>query len=191
MSTFTTVSLAEPVRIDLWELRIYIAGQSPQSLAALSNLRRICERHLGTRYRLEVIDVLNNPQRAWKDQIVALPTTLRTQPLPRKKIAGDLTNDEEVLLGLELPAPPPEAEDLVRAISAGQVDAFVQRSANDNHVLVLQGTEEPYRLLVESMNEGALTLATDGTILYCNSPFVAMVNVPREQIIGTPLQRYM
>jgi PAS domain S-box-containing protein len=191
VSTSTPVSLAEPVRTDLWELRIYIAGQSPQSLAALSNLRRICERHLRTGYRLEVIDLLCDPELAGQDQIVALPTTLRTWPLPRKKIAGDLTNDEEVLLGLELPAMPPEGEDLVRAISTGQVDAFVQRNADEDHVVVLQGTEEPYRLLVESMNEGALTLAQDGTILYCNSPFVAMANVPREQIIGTPFQSYV
>ncbi len=90
-------------RPEIWELRIYIAGKTPRSLAALSNLKRICEDHLKTRYRLQVIDLLEAPQLASADQIVAIPTVLRSLPLPQKKIAGDLSNTEGVLLGLEVP----------------------------------------------------------------------------------------
>lgn len=176
---------------DVWELRIYVAGKTPRSLTALRNLRRICEQHLRRRYRLEVIDLLDEPQLASTDQIVAIPTVLRSRPLPQKKIAGDLSNTEKVLLSLELPTRPVEADDVLRAISTGEVDAFVQSHDSSGHVVALQGTEEPYRLLVESMNEGALTLASDGAVLYCNSRFAKMVNTGREQIMGRRFHEYI
>ena len=175
---------------DFWELRIYIAGQTPKSLAALSNLKRICERHLQERYRLEVIDLMQTPQLAAADQVVAVPTVLRALPLPRKKIAGDLSNTEQVLLGLELAGAHAEAEDVLRAISTGEVDAFVRPNQSAGQIVALQGTEEPYRLLLESMNEGALTLANDGTILYSNPRFAGMVGA-RSDVVGCPFQRYI
>jgi PAS domain S-box-containing protein len=176
---------------DIWELRIYVAGKTPRSLAALSNLKRICEQHLKTRYRLQVIDLLEAPELASADQIIAIPTVLRNLPLPQKKIAGDLSNTEGVLLGLEVPSSRAEADDVLRAISTGEVDAFVQSHDNAGQIVALQGSEEPYRLLVESMNEGALTVAGDGSILYCNSRFARMVNTTREQIVGLRFQDYI
>ena len=86
----------------LWELRLYVAGQTPKSLAAFANLKAICEEHLPGCYEIEVIDLLVNPQLAKGDQIVAIPTLVRKLPQPIRKIIGDLSNAERVLVGLDL-----------------------------------------------------------------------------------------
>src|SRR5512135_3523937 len=83
-------------------LRLYVAGQTRKSLAAFANLKRICEEHLQGRYRIEVIDLLENPQLAKGDQILAIPTLVRQLPPPIKKIIGDLSDTEKVLVGLDL-----------------------------------------------------------------------------------------
>jgi circadian clock protein KaiB len=85
-----------------WILRLYVAGQSARSSAALKNLETICQKHLAGRCRIEVIDLLKQPQLARGDQIVALPTLVRRLPPPMKKIIGDLSNEERVLVGLDL-----------------------------------------------------------------------------------------
>ncbi len=91
-----------------WELRLYVAGQTPRSLEAFANLKRICEEHLKGRYRIEVVDLLINPALARGDQILAVPTLVRQLPPPVKKIIGDFSNTERVLVGLNLrPVPPP------------------------------------------------------------------------------------
>ena len=89
----------------IWELRLYIAGKSARALAAVSNLEQICERNLKGRYRIEVVDLLKNPQLARGDQILAVPTLVRKLPHPMKKIIGDLSNEERVLVGLDLREP--------------------------------------------------------------------------------------
>ena len=86
----------------VWELRLYVAGQTPKSLQAFSNLKKICEEHLAGRYRIEVVDLLKHPQLAKGDQILALPTVVRKLPEPVRKIIGDLSNAERVLVGLDL-----------------------------------------------------------------------------------------
>lgn len=83
-------------------LRLYIAGQTPKCMRAFTNLKRICEEHLADRYRIEIIDLLQNPQLARGDQILAVPTLVRQLPEPVKKIIGDLSNTERVLVGLDL-----------------------------------------------------------------------------------------
>ena len=85
-----------------WELRLYVAGQTPKSLAAFANLKKICEEHLKGEYHIEVIDLLKNPQLASGDQILAIPTLVRKLPQPIRKIIGDLANTEKVLVGLNL-----------------------------------------------------------------------------------------
>lgn len=85
-----------------WELRLYVAGQTPKSITAFANLKRICEEHLEGKYRIEVIDLILNPQLAKGDQILALPTLVRKLPAPVKKIIGDLSNTERVLVGLDI-----------------------------------------------------------------------------------------
>ncbi len=85
-----------------WNLRLYTAGQSPKSLAALDNLKRVCEEHLAGRYSIEVIDLLKNPRLAKDDQIVAIPTLVRKLPEPLRRIVGDLSDTERALVGLQL-----------------------------------------------------------------------------------------
>jgi circadian clock protein KaiB len=85
-----------------WQLRLYVAGQTPKSLAAFANLKRLCETHLAGRYEIEIIDLLRNPKLAAGDQILAIPTLVRKLPAPVKKIIGDLSNTERVLVGLDL-----------------------------------------------------------------------------------------
>ena len=85
-----------------WELRLYVAGETPRSVAALANLRRICEEHLAGKYSIEVIDLLERPQLARGEQIIAIPTLERRLPEPVRKIIGDLSNTERVLIGLDL-----------------------------------------------------------------------------------------
>jgi circadian clock protein KaiB len=87
---------------DRWNLRLYIAGTTPKSMDALRNLQEICATHLDKKYRVEVIDLLENPQLAKGDQILAIPTLVRRLPPPLKKIIGDLSNTERVLVGLDL-----------------------------------------------------------------------------------------
>jgi circadian clock protein KaiB len=86
----------------VYQLRLYVAGNTPKSVLALTNLRQICEDHLHGRYEIEIIDLLENPQLAQGDQILALPTLVRRLPEPIKKIIGDLSNKERVLVGLDL-----------------------------------------------------------------------------------------
>jgi circadian clock protein KaiB len=85
-----------------WELRLYTAGQTPKSLTAFANLKRLCEEHLKGRYTIEVIDLTRNPQLAAGDQIVAIPTLIRKLPEPLRRIVGDLRDTERTLVGLQL-----------------------------------------------------------------------------------------
>jgi circadian clock protein KaiB len=87
---------------DEWILRLYVAGHTPKSLVAFANLKRICEEHLAGRYKIDVIDLSKNPQLAHNDHIVALPTLVRKLPEPIKRIIGDLSNLERVLVGMQL-----------------------------------------------------------------------------------------
>ena len=86
----------------VWQLRLYVAGQTTKSIAALANLKRLCDSHLAGRYKIEVIDLLENPRLAKDDQILAVPTLVRKLPEPVKKIVGDLSQTERILLGLDL-----------------------------------------------------------------------------------------
>ena len=87
---------------EIWLLRLYVAGQTPKSITAFSNLKKFCEEYLKERYRIEVIDLVKNPELAKRDQIIALPTLLRQLPLPLKRIIGDLSNQEKILIGLDV-----------------------------------------------------------------------------------------
>jgi len=92
----------EPTETEQWNLRLYVAGQTSRSVAAFANLKKICEQHLKGKYTIEVIDLLKNPKLAKGDQILALPTLVRKLPQPVRKIIGDLSDTERVLVGLDL-----------------------------------------------------------------------------------------
>jgi circadian clock protein KaiB len=87
---------------DFWELRLYVAGQTPKSMTAFANLKRVCEERMPGKYRIEVIDLVQNPQLARGDQILAIPTLVRRLPEPLRRIIGDLSNSERLLVGLDL-----------------------------------------------------------------------------------------
>ena len=87
---------------EFWQLRLYVAGMTPRAVAAFDNLKKLCESHLAGSYEIEVIDLLVNPKLAVGDQILAVPTLVRKLPSPMKKIIGDLSNEERVLVGLDL-----------------------------------------------------------------------------------------
>ena len=92
-------SRAEP---EVWDLRLYVAGQTPRSVAAFANLKKLCEEHLSGRYNIEVVDLVKHPQLAAGDQIVAIPTLVRKLPEPLRRIVGDLRDTERALVGLQL-----------------------------------------------------------------------------------------
>lgn len=96
-------SSVEP-KPETWNLRLYVAGQTPKSLQAFANLKRLCEQHLAGRYRIEVIDLVENPQLAVGDQILAVPTLVRKLPSPLKRVIGNLSDEERFLVGLDLKA---------------------------------------------------------------------------------------
>lgn len=91
-----------PFKPPVWELRLYVAGMTPTSIRAFENLKKICEEHLHRAYKIQVIDLLERPKLASGDQIIAVPTLVRRLPTPVKKIIGDLSNTERVLVGLDL-----------------------------------------------------------------------------------------
>lgn len=92
----------EPAANEVWQLRLYVAGQTPRSVAAFANLKRICEDHLAGRYNIEVVDLVKHPQLAAGDQILAIPTLVRKLPQPLRKIVGDLRDTERALVGLQI-----------------------------------------------------------------------------------------
>ena len=87
---------------DSWEMRLYVAGQTPKCVNAIVNLRKFCEEHMSGKYRIEIIDLLQNPKLARGDQIVAIPTLVRKLPEPLRRIIGDLSNTERMVVGLDL-----------------------------------------------------------------------------------------
>jgi circadian clock protein KaiB len=93
---------SHPPDADVWNLRLYVAGQTPRSIAAFANLKRLCEEHLSGRYNIEVVDLVKHPQLAAGDQIVAIPTLVRKLPEPLRKVVGDLRDTERALVGLQL-----------------------------------------------------------------------------------------
>jgi len=97
-----TAKAKTPKKEMAYDLRLYVAGQTPRSLHAFANLKRICEQHLAGRYRIQIIDLLENPQLAKGDQILAIPTLVRNIPKPARKIIGDLSNTDRVLVGLDI-----------------------------------------------------------------------------------------
>lgn len=108
--SFADGAVDPDIQIGDFDLRLYVAGQTPKSLTAISNLKRICEEHLAGRYTIEVIDLLVTPQLAEGDQIVALPTLVRRLPAPLKRVIGNLSDTERVLVGLDIrrkPSAPP------------------------------------------------------------------------------------
>ena len=101
-STLARPRQPAPRKPEIWKLRLYVAGQTPKSISAFANLKVLCEEHLKGCYRIEVIDLMENPQLARGDQIIAVPTLIRKLPQPVRKIIGDLSDSMRVLVGLDV-----------------------------------------------------------------------------------------
>jgi circadian clock protein KaiB len=101
----TTKAGSEESWEESWDLRLYVTGQSPNSIRAIENLRRACEENVPGRYRIEVVDLLENPRLAADDQILAVPTVVRKLPVPIRKIVGDLSDTDRLLVGLQVRQP--------------------------------------------------------------------------------------
>jgi circadian clock protein KaiB len=99
------ISTSDHPDLDRWELRLYVAGKTPKSVAALENLNRLCEEHLRGRYTIEVVDLIAHPHLAKGDEILAIPTLIRKLPEPIRRVIGDLSNVERTLVGLHVRAP--------------------------------------------------------------------------------------
>lgn len=104
MSTCDVAFTETEARPEIWQLRLYVAGASPKSLKSFANLRRLCEEHLAGRYEIEIVDLVKRPLLARSDDIIAIPTLVRSLPAPMRKIAGDLSNTDRVLLSLQVGA---------------------------------------------------------------------------------------
>ena len=198
-------------------LRLFVSGMTPNSLKAIENVQKICAGNLEGRYQLEIIDIYQQPIFAKDGRIVAAPTLVKELPPPLRKFIGDMSQTERILLGTgargqeevigmttakrapeellseidDLRARLEEAEDTLRAIGSGEVDAFVVSGPDGQQVFTLKGAEHPYRVLVQTMNEGAATLSDEGTILFANNRLAAMLQVPLERLIGSPLSSYL
>ena len=200
----------EPDR-ETYVLRLYVGGMTPNSLRAIENIRNICAEHLEGRHQLEIVDIYQQPELAKEKQIIVTPTLIMELPLPGRRIIGDMTAKERILLELDIRIHLPalaaahpsenelseasgnlrmrlrEAEGTLRAIDRGKVDVVVLSGEHGDQIFTLNGAEQSYRILVESMNEGAVTLAADGAILYCNNRLAALLQIPLERLLGTQL----
>jgi PAS domain S-box-containing protein len=166
----------------IWELRLYVAGQSPKSIKAFANLKKICEEHLAGKYRIEIIDLLENPQLARGDQILAIPTLVKKIPEPVKKIIGDLSNTERALVGLDLrPARRNRQHHPVRSTP--------RESEYEKERKYFDLTR--HFVFAEAMNEGAVILTGDGTICYSNRSLAALLKMPLEKVIGSTMGRFV
>jgi circadian clock protein KaiB len=106
MTMGNDVVMADKARNEQWNLRLYVAGQSPRSLQAITNLTRLCEEHLAGHYEIEIVDLADNPALAQGDDILAIPTLIRRLPVPLRKIIGDLSDTTRVLVGLQVKTEP-------------------------------------------------------------------------------------
>ena len=176
----------------VWKLRLYVADETVRCIRAFENLKKICEEHLPGKYTIEVVDLSVNPQLAKGDQIFALPTLVRTFPPPIRKIIGDLSNTERVLEGLDLrPIRLQEAEGTLDAIKRGEVDAFVISGPDGYQVYTLTGADRTYRIVLETMNEGAAIIGSDGMVLFCNARLSGILKTPLERILGASMASFV
>ena len=208
------------VKTRQYVLRLYVAGINPRSSAAIRSVTAICEEHLKGRYDLEIVDIYQQPTLAKGEQIIAAPTLVKKLPLPLRRLIGDMANKERILVGLdlrprsrgpnmpakgkvskrgngllreneELRAQLAEAQETLRAIREGEVDAVIVSGTKGEQVFSLVGTDSIYRLIVETMKEAAFTVTFEGKILFCNAQFGRFVQRPLEQVIGHPLQEFV
>jgi signal transduction histidine kinase/FixJ family two-component response regulator len=191
-------------------LRLYVTGNTRQSSRAIRHIKTICQTHLKDGHLLKVVALHDQKESGVSDQIVVAPTLVREMPGPVRRLVGDFSQTESVVALLDEAAIPntqtrgqlveevaallarlTEAEETLRAISSGEVDAVMVKGPRGDQLFTLKGADEPYRVLVEEMNQGAVTLAADGSILYCNRRFAQLLKTPVESLIGLAFDSFV
>jgi diguanylate cyclase (GGDEF)-like protein len=169
---------------ETFDLTLYVSGASDLSARAIADARRLCDVHLAGHYHLSVIDVYEDPAAVRASGVLATPTLVKNRPLPVRELVGDLSHAADT----HDPPVRTEAEDMLRAISAGEVDAFVVSDGQGgDRVFTLSTADRPYRMFVENMRDGAATVSSAGLILYANRQLAEMLRCSRETIVGSPL----
>ncbi|MCB4791926.1 MAG: PAS domain-containing protein [Elusimicrobia bacterium] len=200
-------------------LKLFVSGLTPKSQKAIANIKKLCRECLEGRHDLEIIDIYQNPKLAKDWHIIAAPTLIKEFPEPSRRFIGDMSNIEKLLVGLGL-APKEknktlgnesrkeitagtlkeneklslrlsEVEETLNAIRKGNVDALVVTGHKGEKVFTFKGADYAYRILVETMNEGAATLTSDGTVMYCNKRLSQMLGVPIKRITGNSIKEFI
>ena len=204
----------------VYVLKLFVSGMTPNSLRAIRNVREICRNQLEGGYELEVVDIYQPLETGKGKRIIAAPMLLRKLPKPSRRFVGDLSDTEKILAGLglipnkdekrltkmtkttirdnvspddieRLQGRLREAEELIDAIRNGGIDALLVTGPDESSVYTLKGADHTYRILIETMDEGAVVLSKGGTILYCNKRFAKMVRVPFNRAMGTSIADFL
>ena len=204
-----------------YRLRLFISGATPRSTRAIANIKEIGKTRLQGNYDLEVIDAYQQAERVRDQQVVVLPTLIKELPLPLRRMVGDLSDEDRVLVGLgvvpgttdrhrsvtlmpgattldrtidalrrdnaDLRSRLEASEEMLAAIRSGAVDAITVETPAGLRVFTLKSADEPYRVMVETMSEGAVTVTPDDVILYSNQRFADMLGTGLDTIIGSSL----
>jgi diguanylate cyclase (GGDEF)-like protein/PAS domain S-box-containing protein len=194
-----------------YELELFVNGASELSSRAIANTRSFCDTHLRGRYELSVVDLSVGARAELNGQVIGAPTLVKRRPIPVQTFVGDLTHTERVLAALQLPptaaapsgrpdaaAPPAtledavrrldEAEDTLRAIGAGEIDAFVvSGGAAGQRLFTLSTADRPYRMFVANMRDGAATVSASGLVMYANQRLADLLGCSRASVVGSPL----
>jgi PAS domain S-box-containing protein len=206
----TADQFPRPAQDGKYVLRLYITGNTRQSSRAIRHIKTICQTHLKDGHLLKVVALHDQKENGVLDQIVVAPTLVREMPGPVRRLVGDFSQTESVAALLDetvisnthtreqlveevaaLLARLTESEETVRAICSGEVDAVMVKGPRGDQLFTLKGADEPYRVLVEEMNQGAVTLAADGSILYCNRRFAELLKTPIESLIGLAFDSFV
>ncbi|MDD5686927.1 MAG: ATP-binding protein [Elusimicrobia bacterium] len=200
-------------------LKLFVAGLTPKSQRAIANIKKICHEYLKGRHELEIIDIYQNPLFAKEWHIIAAPTLIKEFPEPLQRFIGDMSNTEKLLVGLDLTSKEKnktlenenrkeittgtlkenenlrlrlnEAEETLNAIRKGKVDAIVVSGHKGKKVFTFKGADYVYRILIETMNEGAAVLSPTGTVMYCNKCLSEMFRAPIEKITGNSIKKFI
>ena len=178
----------------IYVLRLYIAGFAPASMRTLAHLRALCDSHFKGRGQLEVIDILQRPDLARADRIIAVPALVQESPPPKRTRIEDLLRQKTGIASFEkhpvidtLRRHLEEDEGGLHAIRSGEIDALVVSGPKGDQIYLVEAVEQANRRCLEAGNEGNLMLLADGTIAYGNQRFADLLRIPLQQIIGAAL----
>ncbi len=182
---------------------LYISNQEVSGIVALANLQKFCREYLHDNYLIIITDLLRQPEKAQERRIIVVPTIIQTKPEPIKRFIGDFSNFEKIKNklgigvgdkddgGLKMPEALKEQEEIKGALEAGKVIPFIIEKSDINQKPFLTHNHGPYKTIVETMYEGAISLMDDGTIFYCNQSFATLINEYIDNAVGSSIYKYI